>query len=180
MTQRTQSEAGTLEQVGDVWRVVFTRALPHAPEKVWRALTEPEHLSAWFPTEIIGERAAGAALQFEFPERQYPGFAGRMLRFDPLRVLEFEWGEDTLRFELTPAGSGTVLMLADTLGQLGKAARDGVGWHECLDKLAYALDGVDVPWDEADRWREIHPGYVERFGPDASTLGPPDGHPAAG
>ena len=180
MTQRTQAEDGTLERAGDAWRVVFTRSLPHAPEKVWRALTEPEHLSAWFPTEIIGERTAGATLQFEFRERQYPGFEGRMLTFDPPRVLEFEWGEDTLRFELTPAGSGTVLTLADTLGQLGKAARDGAGWHECLDKLAYALDGVEFPWDDSDRWREIHPGYVERFGPDASTLGPPEGHPAAG
>ena len=65
--------------------------------------------------------------------------------------MELEWGEDTLRFELTPADSGTVLVLADTLGQLGKAARDGAGWHECLDKLAYALDGVEVPWDEAER-----------------------------
>lgn len=34
----------------------------------------------------------------------------------------------------------------------GKAARDGAGWHTCLD-----------------------PGYVERFGPEGATVGPPDG-----
>ena len=28
-----------------------------ATEKVFAALTEPDHLRAWFPTDIIGERA---------------------------------------------------------------------------------------------------------------------------
>ncbi|PZG03110.1 SRPBCC domain-containing protein, partial [Nonomuraea aridisoli] len=28
------------------------RRLPHPPEKVWRAITEPEHLAAWFPTTV--------------------------------------------------------------------------------------------------------------------------------
>jgi len=179
MTQNSQPDDGILEPVGDRWRVVFTRMLAHAPEKVWCALTEPEHLSRWFPTEIIGERTAGATLRFEFRERQYPGFDGRMLVCDPPRRLEFVWGEDVVRFELTPSGSATVLTLSVTLGELGKAARDGAGWHECLDKLGYALDGTDPPWDGADRWRMVHPGYVERFGADASTLGPPEGHPAA-
>ena len=59
---------------------MFTRALLHAPEEVWHTLAEPEHLSAWFPTEIVGERAAGATLQFEFPERQYPGFGAECSR----------------------------------------------------------------------------------------------------
>jgi uncharacterized protein YndB with AHSA1/START domain len=180
MTYKTQPDDGTLEQFGDRWRVVFTRTLAHTPEKVWSALTEPEHLSAWFPTEIIGERTAGAPLRFEFAERQYPGFDGRMLVCDPPRLLEFVWGEDVLRFELTRRGPGTVVTLTDTLGELGKAARDGAGWHECLDKLGYALEGTEPPWDDSGRWRIVHPGYVERFGPDASTLGPPEGHPAAG
>jgi uncharacterized protein YndB with AHSA1/START domain len=180
MANQTRSDDGALEQVGNRWRVVFTRMLAHPPEKVWRVLTEPEHLRAWFPTEIIGERTVGADLRFEFRERQYPGFDGRMLACDPPRLLEFVWGEDILRFELTRNGSATVLTLAVTLGELGKAARDGAGWHECLDQLSYALDGAEPPWEANGRWRIVHPGYVERFGPDASTVGPPEGHPAAG
>ncbi len=35
--------------------VRFSRRLPHPPEKVWRALTEAEHLAAWFPTTVEGE-----------------------------------------------------------------------------------------------------------------------------
>ena len=65
-----------------------------------------------------------------------------------------------------------MLTLADTLGQLGKAARDGAGWRECLDKLAYTLDGVDVPWDEADRWqRDSSPVTSTASGPTPRPSG---------
>jgi hypothetical protein len=26
-----------------------------------------------------------------------------------------------------------------------------------------------------DVWHEVHPHYVERFGPEAATIGPPEG-----
>ena len=40
---------GRLEQLEDGrWRLRFTRTLEHPPEKVWRAITEPEHLAHWF------------------------------------------------------------------------------------------------------------------------------------
>ena len=35
---------GTLEDAGGRWRLRFTRPLAHPPGKVWRAITEPEHL----------------------------------------------------------------------------------------------------------------------------------------
>ena len=28
-------------------------------------------------------------------------------------------------------------------------------------------------WAPEGRWAEVHPGYVERFGPEAATIGPP-------
>ncbi len=38
------------------------------------------------------------------------------------------------RIELQADGAGTLLTLTDTFDDLGKAARDGAGWHECLDR----------------------------------------------
>jgi uncharacterized protein YndB with AHSA1/START domain len=59
---------GTLERLNDThWQLRFTRTLSHPVEKVWRAITEPEHLAHWFPTTIDGERSAGAPLRFAFP-----------------------------------------------------------------------------------------------------------------
>jgi uncharacterized protein YndB with AHSA1/START domain len=171
---------GRLEQAGDRSRLRFARSLAHPPEKVWRALTESDQLAKWFPHDIIGEFADGATLQFEDRDNAGPAFSGRVITADPPRVLEYMWGDDTLRFELEPYGGGTVLTFTDTFDEHGKAARDGAGWHACLDELGFALDGAALPWDRVEHWREIHPGYVERFGPEASAIGPPAGHAVNG
>lgn len=43
---------------GDRWTLVFVRVLPHTPEKVWAALTDPVQLRAWAPfTADRGPRA---------------------------------------------------------------------------------------------------------------------------
>ena len=166
---------GQLEQAGDRWQVRFVRSLPHPPETVWEALTQAEHLKAWFPTDIIGERAAGAPLKFEFRDNEGPPFDGEMLAYDPPKRLEFRWGPDTLRFELEPDGRGTMLTLVDVLEELGKAARDGAGWHVCLEALSHHLVGDPQAGEQRGRWNEVAPGYRERFGPAASTIGPPEG-----
>jgi uncharacterized protein YndB with AHSA1/START domain len=167
-------DLGELERQGDAVLLRFRRRFAHPPEKVWRALVEPEHLAAWFPTTIDGERAVGARLRFRHPEDMFEPFDGEMLAFEPPSLLEFEWGPDVLRFELQADGDGTLLLFTDTLEELGKAARDGAGWHECLDRLAYELASQTAPGDPADRWRLVHAGYVDRLGPEASTIGPPE------
>ncbi len=167
---------GRLERDGDRFRLRFDRTLRHAPERVWRALTDDADLAAWFPFDIEGERSPGARLRFV--PRDHPGMAfdGEMTECDPPRLLELRWGEgDVLRFELRPDGDGTALTLLNTFGDVGKGARDAAGWHTCLDLLDVRLDGGDAPWESRERWAEVHPAYVERFGPEAATVGPPDG-----
>jgi uncharacterized protein YndB with AHSA1/START domain len=147
----------------------FVRRLPHPPERVWPALTEPDQVAAWFPTSIEGERAAGAALRFVFPHDEGPPFDGEMLVYDPPRHLEFRWAEDLLRFDLADDGDSTALTLRVTFDELGKAARDAAGWHVCLARLNALLAGDD----DVPAWTDVQPLYVERFGPEASTVGPP-------
>jgi uncharacterized protein YndB with AHSA1/START domain/DNA-binding transcriptional ArsR family regulator len=174
--RRTDSMYGTCEQLEDGrWQLRFTRELPHPPERVWRAITEPGHLAKWFPTTIDGDRAAGAPLRFTFPNGEAEPFDGEMLAFDPPRAIELRWGPDVIRIELRPAGDGTELTLLDTLEERGKAARDGAGWHTCLDALEAALRGdLDARSKMHSGWSAVHPGYVERFGPQAATIGPAD------
>ena len=73
--------------------------------------------------------------------------------------------------KLRPDGSGSLLTLTDTIDAHGKAARDGAGWHVCLEALTARLDGDQPP--PAERWQQVHPGYISRFGPEAATMGPP-------
>ncbi len=173
-TTGRRDEYGVLERGGPRPVLRYERRVAHPPEKVWRALTEPQHLAAWFPTTIEGERAAGARLQFSFEEMEIEPMQGEMLRFEPPTVLEFSWGPDRLRFELSPDGDGTVLLLTVGLEELGKAARDGAGWHTCLDGLERELAGEGDRGIMSTRWREVHPTYVSTFGADAATLGPPE------
>jgi len=88
--------------------------------------------------------------------------------------MELRWADDILRFELEPDGSGCVLVLTVTFPEHGKAARDAAGWHVCLEELAHVCDRTGLPWKPPDRWRLVHRGYVERLGPEASAIGPPE------
>jgi len=170
----TNHDLGQLDRVDDEhWQVRYTRSLKHPPEKVWRALTEPAHVDAWFPTTIDGERKAGAALTFHFREHEADDFEGEMLTFDPPKLLELMWGDDRLRFELHPTGDGTELVFLVIMVERGKLARDGAGWHVKLDELAAHLDGAAPPTDPKEAWKRVNAMYRERFGPEASTIGPP-------
>jgi len=169
----SDQDYGILERGHGEVTLSFIRRLPHPPQRVWRALTEPEHVAEWFPTTIEGDLVAGARLRFAFREMQAPDFDGTMLAADPPWLLEFVWGDERLRFELTPEDSGTVLRFSASFAEIGRAARDGAGWHTCLDLLGFALTGDSAPWQQDARWRMVHPGYVARFGPAAATVGPP-------
>jgi uncharacterized protein YndB with AHSA1/START domain len=152
---------GTVHQLDNGrWQLRFTRTLRHRQGRVWRAITEPEHLAQWFPTTIEGERAASARLRFSFPGGGAPPMHGEMLAFEPESVMELRWGPDVIRIELRPIDDGTELTLLDTLEERGKAARDGAGWHVC---------------DQMKAWHDVHSHYVESFGPAAATIGPPEG-----
>lgn len=172
----TDDEFGTLERAGDVSILRYERRLVHHRERVWRALTEDADLAAWFPTTMEGPRRAGAPLHFSFRQGEGQSFDGEMLAFVPPSLMELRWADDVLRFELEPCEDGdahTILRLRVTFPGYGKAARDAAGWHVCLDRLGAACAGTTPPRDPTARWRVVHPEYVDRFGPEASALGPP-------
>jgi uncharacterized protein YndB with AHSA1/START domain len=165
---------GTLEQTRGGWTLRFERHLAQPPEKVWRALTEPEHLAAWFPADMEGERRAGAPLQFPFRDGEGETMDGEMLVYEPPSVLQYRWDVEILRFELHPTPGGCTLTFTSTLADVGTGARDAAGWHACLDLLSHHLAGATPRWTPDGRWAQLHPGYVERLPAEASTIGPPD------
>jgi hypothetical protein len=90
-----------------------------------------------------------------------------VLEVDEPRALAYSWGDDTLRFELSPEGNGTRLVLIDELPP-DSAARNAAGWEQCLDRLA----GVNPA---ADGWQPRFERYAAAFAP---ALGPQQGRPA--
>ena len=102
-----------------------------------------------------------------------------VIEIEPPSLLEFRWGTDVIRLEIEKRAGGCTLTLLDTIDEIGKAARDSAGWHECLDLLAFHLDGQQPAWGHGERWAQVHPGYVASFGPEASAIGAPPGFEAA-
>jgi uncharacterized protein YndB with AHSA1/START domain len=150
--------------------VRLERYLAEPPSVVWQALTDREQLRSWFPSDVIvrgGEWEVGAAIMFPFPPEVIDlTLEGKVLEVEEPNVLVFTWGEETLRFELTPTGGGTQLVLIDELPP-GAAARNAAGWDTCLDRLA----GLDPP---PDAWQPRFEHYANAFEP---ALGPQEGPP---
>jgi uncharacterized protein YndB with AHSA1/START domain len=156
----------------------FERPLGYPPERVWRALTESEELLAWHPTPFELDPALGGTVRYIAAEG-FPEFAdGEVLEYDPPRLLAYTWGEDHLRWELSPREDGCLLILTHTFDDRLKAARDGAGWHFCLRWLARMLDGEETGRGEQAGgvprgWRELNRAYEERFGIDPAHATPP-------
>ncbi len=172
---RNDDAYGTLSAENGSYVLRFERRLSHPVEKVWQALTGPAALRHWFPQDIEGDLRPGGKIRFVFrtgeAHESMPAFDGEVLEYDPPRVLAFTWGPDSLRWELRPDGDGCLLIFTDTLEAQGKAARDGAGWHVCLDALEAWIDGTEPP--PAGRWEQVHSRYVSLFGPAATTIGRP-------
>jgi uncharacterized protein YndB with AHSA1/START domain len=134
--------------------IVVEYDLPHAPQKVWRALTEAELLAAWLMTNdfrpVVGHR-------FTFRAQPLPGWDGivhcEVLEVDPHKRLRYSWrgGErlDTVvTWTLASTPSGGTLLRLDHSGftPADRFAFEGMskGWRgnvaERLTKLIATLD----------------------------------------
>ena len=153
------------------WELRFERRLAHPPEKVWRALTESAHLRAWLPTDLVGERRAGAALELPFwPEvvERYGDriggstvMHGEIRTWEPPAVFEWTWDVDVLRWELAPHDGGTLLTLTTRLGDPELPPADpAAGYHDCLHRLALSLDGRTPPWPSEDDVAQLERRYA--------------------
>ncbi|HEU4561472.1 MAG TPA: SRPBCC domain-containing protein [Longimicrobium sp.] len=101
--------------------ISFEVDLRHPPEKVWRALTEPELLREWLLPTIGFDLQPGAEFTLKAPQA-YPGWDGtvdcRMLEIEEQRKLSYTWAVPFLHtvvtFELTPTEAGTRLSIVQS------------------------------------------------------------------
>jgi uncharacterized protein YndB with AHSA1/START domain len=125
------------------------RILTAAPEQVFRALTDPDALAAWFwpadfETTVTADPRPGGRFRIAATGGPFAGTAieGSYTVVEPPHRLTFTWrwdGDDaqtlvTIELAATPAGT------ALTLGHDGfadEADRDNhaIGWSDCLDRL---------------------------------------------
>jgi uncharacterized protein YndB with AHSA1/START domain len=105
---------------GQTESLSFEFDLPHPPEKVWRALTDPVLLKEWLLPVVGFDLAPGTA--FKFQTQAYPGWDGvvdcRMLECEPHKKISYAWSVPTLEtvvtFLLKPTPTGTRLFLVQS------------------------------------------------------------------
>ena len=91
--------------------VVVERELPHPPEKIWRALTQPHLLEEW-----LMKNDFKPLVEHRFRLRADWGAVDcRVLAVDPGKTLSYTWAayglETVVSWTLTPAGTGTRLRM---------------------------------------------------------------------
>lgn len=166
---------GTLHTRDDArFELRFERRLAHPVEKVWRAITEADHLREWFPAYVDIEPQPGATLRFglrpeakqrnDIPDELMTSY-GEVTAVDPPRLLEYTWAGETLRWELEPVEDGCRLRFTNVFDDRDIAAGDGAGWHAALDGLEAALAGRPLDrmalYDRAD---ELGEPYAQAMG----------------
>jgi uncharacterized protein YndB with AHSA1/START domain len=131
--------------------IAFEFDLPHAPEKVWRALTDPALLAEWLLPVIGLDLKPEAA--FTFKTQPHPGWDGvvncRMLEIEAQRKLRYAWVvadlDTVVTFTLTPTPSGTRLSLVQSGFKPEQKKNFGgarYGWKMMGDKLVDLLASI--------------------------------------
>src|SRR5215471_2432607 len=89
---------------GEKWTLILSRELRHPPEKVWQALTEAAHLREWAPFDADRNLdTVGANVKLTWMRAPAPQDSeARVTRADAPRTLEYNWGENGIRWELEP------------------------------------------------------------------------------
>lgn len=148
------------------------RRLGHPVKKVWRAITEPGELAGWFPAAVALDLRLDGPISFTFPEgsgdfQEDPDNTGSIRAFDPPRLLEYTWGVEVLRWELTPADDGCVLKLTATYDDRPGSASFTSGWILCLDALEKVLGSSGIP---AKDYVELHEHFIKVYGLDQGVV----------
>ncbi len=126
----------------------FEFDLPHPPEKVWRALTDPALLGQWLLPVFNFKLEPGAA--FTLQTQPYPGWDGtvncRFLEIEAHRKLRYTWTvpflDTVVTFTLTPTASGTRLSLVQSGFKPAQKREFGgarYGWNMMGGKLVALL-----------------------------------------
>jgi uncharacterized protein YndB with AHSA1/START domain len=129
--------------------VVVEREISHAPEKLWRALTQPHLIEAWL---MKNDFAPVVGHSFNLRGEWGGVLDCEVLTVEPLKTLAYTWNythddaaydlRSVVTFTLTPTAAGTHLRMEqagfrpDQKQAFGGAAH---GWRQFFDKLDQVL-----------------------------------------
>lgn len=118
--------------------VVVEREIPFPPDKIWRALTQPQLIAEWLMQNdfrpVVGHH-------FDF-RADWGSVACQVLEIEPNKALSYTWAalglESVVNWTLVPTGTGTHLRMEQSgfrpdQEQAYQGAR--YGWQKFLARL---------------------------------------------
>jgi uncharacterized protein YndB with AHSA1/START domain len=123
--------------------VIVERDIPHPPEKIWRALTQPHLIQEWL---MKNDFKPAIDHQFRF-SADWGGVDCKVLTVEPNKTLSYTWVamglESVVTWTLTPEGAGTHLRMEHAGFPTDKQqAYMGAmhGWRQFIGKLEALLE----------------------------------------
>jgi uncharacterized protein YndB with AHSA1/START domain len=126
--------------------VVVEREIPHPPEKIWRALTQPQLIEEWLMKcdfkPVVGHR-------FDF-RADWGSVDCQVQAVEPNKMLSYTWAafglESVVTWTLTPTSTGTHLRMEHSgFRPDQQQAYQGAkyGWQRFLANLEQVLARMD-------------------------------------
>lgn len=130
-------------------------------DRVWAAITEPEHISQWFGESVLTGRRAGATGSLHWDD--YGTIPVRIESVDAPRSISYRWSNDdaaralptevddavstVFTFTLEAVEGGTQLTVVETgfettSDPVGNLASHRDGWDSELDELVAYVEGA--------------------------------------
>ncbi|MBS2027207.1 MAG: SRPBCC family protein [Deltaproteobacteria bacterium] len=134
-----------IKKDAEAWTLVLVRDLNHPPEKVWTAITEPEHLREWAPFDADTSLSkVGTVAKLTTVGAPKPHVTETQVkRAEAPKLLEFSWGDQNIRWELEPKGAGTRLTIWHNINR-NYISMGAAGWHICIDVMDAHLAGEPI------------------------------------
>ena len=164
---------------GEKWTLIVVRDLKHPPAKVWDALTDPAQLREWAPFDADRSLGSMGPVKLSTVGMPTPQVSEtRVTRADAPKLLQYQWGDNEMRWQLEPLGAGTRLTLWHNIDR-GFISMGAAGWHICFDVLDRFLAAEPigrVVGGEAMKfeWPRLNAEYAKQFGLEAPNW-PPKG-----
>jgi uncharacterized protein YndB with AHSA1/START domain len=126
--------------------VVVEREMPHPPEKIWRALTQPHLISEWL---MNNDFKPDMGHRFNL-RADWGAVDCQVLAIEPNKTLSYTWAayglESVVTWTLTATGTGTHLRMEQagfrTDQQQAYAGAKG-GWRQFFANLEQVLARID-------------------------------------
>ena len=148
------------------YTALFERYFDVPFEKLWASLVNNENFKFWMEHLEITDLSKGGTMLFHYHDGSGKYEKMAITDFADEKVLQFEWGADTVRFETVPNGEGSLLILKEFIrGITDHTPKDLAGWHVCLLRFNDVVTGEsnELAADEWEKWYSEYGLLVKNY-----------------